>query len=302
MRQWRHEAVAPLTALIGAAREVVFKVVGFVITLTPYAVLALTVSAASKTSLDADTLRPLLALTVIGYLACFADAYLVNAVVLRVWADVSPTAFFRKIFPAQLTAFTTQSSAGTLPVTTGLLTRRVGVPADVAGFTAPLGTTIGMPGCAGIWPILLAVYAINGLGLSYGLADYAVLALLALVVSLGTAGVPGTATVTATTVFAAAGLPLEVIILTLPISALVDMARTMTNVTAAAVAATVVARGERRLDDAVFDAPDDAPDGPHDPGDPGQGRTATDDFPADLIGVCEIPDNRTLVTHSTEAR
>jgi Na+/H+-dicarboxylate symporter len=296
------ETVAPLKALIEAAREVIFKVVGFVIKLTPYAVLALTASAASKTSLDADTLRPLLALTVVGYVACFADTYLVNSVVLRVWADVRPATFFRKIFPAQLTAFTTQSSAGTLPVTTGLLTRKIGVPADIAGFTAPLGTTIGMPGCAGVWPILLAVYAINGLGLSYNLADYGVLVLLALVVSLGTSGVPGTATVTATTVFAAAGLPLEVIILTLPISALVDMARTMTNVTAAAVASTVVARGEGRLDDAVFDAPDvdDVPSAP-----PPDERPSFDDhdFPAELIGVCEIPDNaRTLVTHSTEAR
>jgi len=300
------EAVAPVKALIEGGREIIFKVVGFVIKLTPYAVLALTASAASKTALDADTLRPLLALTVVGYLACFADTYLVNSVVLRVWADVRPATFFRKIFPAQLTAFTTQSSAGTLPVTTGLLTRKIGVPADIAGFTAPLGTTIGMPGCAGVWPMLLAVYTVNGLGLSYGIGDYAVLVLIALVVSLGTAGVPGTATVTATTVFAAAGLPLEVIILTLPISALVDMARTMTNVTAAAVASTVVARGEGRLDDAVFDAPDDEETAPEpsaagpSPASPPE-QPSLDDFPAELIGVCEIPD-RPLVTHSTEAR
>jgi uncharacterized protein len=301
------ESMAPIKALIDGGRELVFKVVGFVIKLTPYAVLALTAGAASKTSLKAESLKPLLALMLVGFLACFIDAYLVNAVVLRVWADVKPTTFFRKIFPAQLTAFTTQSSAGTLPVTTGLLTRKIGVPADIAGFTTPLGTTIGMPGCAGVWPILLAVYAINGLGLSYGLADYGLLIVLALVVSLGTAGVPGTATVTATTVFAAAGLPLEVIILTLPISAIVDMARTLNNVTAAAVASVLVARREGRLDDAVFSAPDDDPDLPS-PAVPTATRSTASattvfesPFPADLVGACDIND-RPLVKNSLETR
>ncbi|SDD17821.1 dicarboxylate/amino acid:cation symporter [Nocardioides lianchengensis] len=311
------ESMAPIKGVIDGSRELVFKVVGFIIKLTPYAVLALTAGAAATTSLTADALKPLLALLVVGYLACFAHAYVVNAVVLRVWADVNPFVFFRKIFPAQLTAFTTQSSAGTLPVTTGLLTRRVGVPADIAGFTAPLGTTIGMPGCAGVWPVLLAVYAVNGLGLSYGLADYAVLVFLALVVSLGTAGVPGTATVTATTVFAAAGLPLEVIILTLPISAIVDMARTLNNVTAAAVAATLVARREGRLDDAVFAAPDlddddrpgaataTAPEPPPTPVPEPPLTTAalldTPSFPPGLLGACDINDRPNL-KNPVEAR
>ena len=169
-----------------------------------------------------------------------------------------------------------------------------------------------MPGCAGVWPMLLAVYAINGLGLSYGLADYAVLILLALVVSLGTAGVPGTATVTATTVFAAAGLPLEVIILTLPISAIVDMARTLNNVTAAAVASVVVARREGRLDDAVFAARNDDADHITVVADPPPPVPATDlplttaalfdaPFPATLIGACDIND-RPLDKLPLEAR
>ncbi|MFO6451159.1 MULTISPECIES: dicarboxylate/amino acid:cation symporter [unclassified Aeromicrobium] len=246
------KTVAPFLNLVEAGRVIIYKAVGYVIALTPYAVLVLTAGAASSAVGRRDQLLSLLGLLVVGYVACFVHTFVVNAVILRSAAHVSPLAFFRKIFPAQSTAFTTQSSAGTLPVTTTVLTQRVGVPSDVAGFTAPLGTTIGMPGCAGIWPIMLAVYAINGLGLSYGLADYALLVVLCLLVSIGTAGVPGTATIVATTVLTAAGLPLEVVILTLPISAIVDMARTMTNVTAAAVAATVVARRVGRLDDDVF--------------------------------------------------
>jgi len=246
------QKVAPFKAFVEASREIIYRAVGFVISLTPYAVLALTASFTSTVSADTSQLWPLFTLLVVAFVVCFAHTYLVNGVFLRVSANVSPVAFFRRIFPAQLTAFTTQSSAGTLPLTTSLLRERVGVPAEIAGFTAPLGTTIGMPGCAGIWPVLLAVYSVNALGIPYGLGDYAVLVLLGLVVSIGTAGVPGTATVTATTVLAAAGLPLEVIILTLPISALADMARTTNNVTSAAVAATIVARKEGRLDDAIF--------------------------------------------------
>ena len=101
-------------------------------------------------------------------------------------------------------------------------------------------------------------------------ADYAVRAVLCLIVSLGTAGVPGTATITTTTVLTAAGLPLEFLALTLPISTVADMARTMTNVTAAGVAATIVARKEGRLDDAVF------------AGDPGPAEPAHRSEPADL--------------------
>ena len=183
---------------------------------------------------------------------CFAHAFIVNGVILRVFADVPTIAFFRKIFPAQITAFTTQSSVGTLPVTTSVLTRRVGVHPEVAHFTAPLGTTIGMPGCAGIWPMLIAVWGINAYGLNYSLSDYLVLALLCTIVSIGTAGVPGTATVAAATVIAAAGLPLEFVAVTIPIGMIADMARTTTNVTAAAVSATVVARQTGLLDDEIF--------------------------------------------------
>jgi Na+/H+-dicarboxylate symporter len=111
-----------------------------------------------------------------------------------------------------------------------------------------------MPGCSGIWPVIVAIFAINALGIEYSALDYAILAVLALAVSFGTAGVPGTATITATAVFTAAGLPIEVIVLLTPINAIADMARTATNVTAAAVSAAIVARKEGGLDDALFES------------------------------------------------
>ena len=246
------QVVEPVTRLLEAARVIIYRVVGYVIALTPYAVLGLTTVAVSDASGNRAALWSLIGLLGITYLLCFVDAYLVNGVLLRVAADVNPVTWFRSFLPAQTTAFTTQSSIGTLPVTTEVLTRRIGVPREIAGFTAPLGANLGMPGCAAIWPLLVAIWGINATGMTYGAADYAVLAVLCLLVSLGTAGVPGTATITTTTVLAAAGLPLEFLALTLPISTVADMARTLTNVTAAGVATTIVARREGRLDDAVF--------------------------------------------------
>ena len=151
-----------------------------------------------------------------------------------------------------MTAFTTQSSIGTLPVTTGQLTRKVGVHSEIAHFTAPLGANIGMPGCAGIWPMLIAIWGINAYGLAYSASDYVLLTVLSIVVSIGVAGVPGAATVSAATVMSAAGLPLEFVAATIPIGVIADMARTATNVTAAAVSATVVARQTGMLDDEIF--------------------------------------------------
>jgi uncharacterized protein len=238
---------------IEAVKLVVFKVVTYVIRLTPYAIVALTAHMVGMSTDLGKSFTSLLGLLALVWAACAIHAYAINSVLLHSFARVSPIAFFRKIFPAQMTAFTTQSSIGTLPVTTGQLTRKVGVHSEVAHFTAPLGANIGMPGCAGIWPILIAVWGINAYGLAYSPAKYAVLVVLSITVSIGVAGVPGAATVSAATVMAAANLPLEFVAATIPISVIADMARTATNVTAAAVSSTIVARQTGMLDDAIFD-------------------------------------------------
>lgn len=235
-----------------ALKLVIFKAVGYVIRLTPYAIVALTAHIVGTSTNLGKNFWSLIGLLALVWGACALHTYAINGVILNVFAKVPVVPFFRKIFPAQLTAFTTQSSVGTLPVTTARLTREVGVNPEVAHFTAPLGTTIGMPGCAGIWPMLVAIWGINAYGLNYSPGDYLVLAVLAVIVSVGVAGVPGAATVSAATVLSAAGLPLEFVAVTIPISIIADMARTATNVSAAAVSATVVARQTGMLDDEIF--------------------------------------------------
>ena len=131
---------------------------------------------------------------------------------------------------------------------------RVGVSDEIANFTTPLGTTIGMPGCTCVWPVLLAIFYINAAGLNWGVGDYLILAVLTLLLSLGSAGVPGIAVVSAIAVFSAVDLPIAAVILLMPINTISDMIRTLNNVTTADVAATIVARQTGLLDDAVFNA------------------------------------------------
>ena len=186
------------------------------------------------------------------YVLCGIQVFVVESALIKFVGKLSPVRFFKGIWPAATVAFTSQSSVGTIPVTVNQLTRKLGVNEDVAAFGASLGANLGMPGCAGIWPTLLAVFTIHLLGIEYTPVQYAFLVVLAVVVSIGTVGVPGTATITATALFAAAGLPVEAIILLSPISSIVDMARTATNVVGAATATTLVAATEEQLDTAVY--------------------------------------------------
>lgn len=247
-----HEKVAIFKSFIEALKEIIFKAVDFIISLTPYAVLALIATATGNGISRSGIMWSLLVLLLVAFLAFALDTWVINAVLIKSFAKLNPIKFFRKILPAQVVGFSTQSSAGTLPISTGILVREIGVDPKVANFTAPLGTTIGMPGCAGIWPILIAVYGINGLGINYGIRHYVLLAVISLFVSLGTAGVPGTATITTASVLTAMGLPLELIVLSIPISAIADTGRTATNITGAMVASAIVGRQENSLNDKIF--------------------------------------------------
>ena len=246
------EEVAPFKKFIDAGDLVMGRVVSYVISFTPYAVLSLIARAVSRSS-PAD-LIPLLSVLVLAYILCAIQLFVVEGVLVKLVGKLDPVRFFKGIWPAATVAFTSQSSVGTIPVTVNQLTKKLGVNED-----ASLGANLGMPGCAGIWPTLLAVFTIHLLGIEYTPVQYAFLVVLAVVVSIGTVGVPGTATITATALFAAAGLPVEAIILLSPISSIVDMARTATNVVGAAAATTLVAATEGQLDEAVYNGEAEVP-------------------------------------------
>ena len=138
--------------------------------------------------------------------------------------------FFRKAMPAQLVAFSTSSSFGTLPASTRAV-ETMGVSKRYSAFVMPLGATMNMDGCGGIYPAISAIFIAQIYGIPLDTLDYVMIAVTATVASVGTAGVPGSAMVMLTVTLGVIGLPLEGIAFIAAIDRIIDMIRTATNVT-----------------------------------------------------------------------
>lgn len=243
------EKAQPFKNLVFSFQSIINKAILILVSFTPYAVLSLIASSISNSNIS--KLIPLLSVLIMSYIICTIHLFIVNGALLIIFAKVNPIKFFKKMSTAMITAFTSQSSIGTLPITLNGL-KKLGISDSISSFTAPLGTTIGMPACSGIWPITLAIVAINSLNIEYSLAQYILLIIVISLVSIGTIGAPGTSTITATAVFSAVGLPVEIIIITTPISMIVDMIRTATNVTSAAACTVLVAKSENEINMDIY--------------------------------------------------
>ena len=251
-------AIAVAVAYVGiSSEEGEEKVVAFknlVEALTPFAVLCLVAGSASQIFEDKKSLVQLVLLVVMIYVVCLVHSYGFNAIIIKCVAKLSPLKFFKKILPAQITAFTTSSSVGSIPASIECQRKSVGIDEEISNFTTSLGTTIGMPGCTCVWPILLAIFYTNAMGIAWTVSDYVMLAVVCLILSLGSAGVPGIGVVSAMAVFKAVNLPIAAIVLLVPINNISDMIRTFDNVTAGNVTAAIVARKMGTLDDNIFNA------------------------------------------------
>lgn len=251
-RDESEEKLRVFTDFIDVLHRIVNRILEFVIDLTPYAVLALIAGSSSRLLGNWNSMVQLLLLVVLIYIVCLIHGYVYNGLVVYLAAKLNPVRFFRKTVQAQAAAFTTQSSVGTLPITIGNLKDNVGVADDIANFTAPLGTTIGMPGCTCVWPVLLVIFFVHATGIEWGFSEYVILAVATLFLSLGSAGVPGIAVVSAIALFSVLDLPIAAVILLMPINTISDMIRTYDNVISAATATAVVARKTDNLSDEVF--------------------------------------------------
>lgn len=234
------DIAAPTISFFNSMNEVMNTLVKSIIKLTPYAVVAYIANIPTRDG--GKDLASFALVILVAYLLGIFQIVVVDSILVKVFAKMSPKRFFKAIWPAQVVAFTSQSSIGTVPVLAETMTENLGLNKETVGFVTGLGANIGMPACTGMWPVLLAVFSINALGIPFEPYQYVLLVVLTLVVGLGTAGVPGTATIAATAVLSAAGLPIEIIFILAPISAIVDMMRTMVNVTGSATATAIVAK------------------------------------------------------------
>lgn len=217
--------------------KVMFIITRKIIRLSPYGIFALLVDVGSRYGIA--TLLPLAKFIIAIYLACVIQI-LVYGILISIFAKQNPIRFFKRFWPAMITAFTTSSSLGTLPVTMETLVDRVGVSERVTGFVAPLSATMKMDGCGAIYPAIVCIMTATVFGIDLSLQQYAMIIITAAVATIGTAGVPGTASIMATVVLTSVGLPLEGLALVIGIDKIVDMMRTMTNVTGGGVCATII--------------------------------------------------------------
>ena len=251
----QHAALgAQVLSAITVIQEWVMALVRLVIQLTPYGVLALMIKVSA--SADGDDILNLFNFILASYTAIFL-MFVVHGLIL-LGVGLSPKVFYSKVWPALTFAFSSRSSAATIPLNVEVQTKALGNDPSIANLSATFGASIGQNGCAGIYPAMLAVMIAPTVGIDpMSLSFLVPLILITTVSAFGIAGVGGGATFAALVVLPAMGLPITLVALLISIEPLIDMARTALNVNGSMVAGTVTQRllGLRQASDDSEQAP-----------------------------------------------
>ncbi|WP_136465763.1 dicarboxylate/amino acid:cation symporter [Flagellimonas onchidii] len=242
------ERAKPLKNFFDSLNDVVLKMVDLIMLTAPYAVFALLASVVVSSS-DPDLLLALLKYTgvVVGGLLLMVVFY---TVVVSSFTKKNPFWFLKEISPAQLLAFSTSSSAATLPVTMERVEEHIGVDKEVSSFVLPVGATINMDGTS-LYQGVAAVFISQTLGFDLSFADQLTIVLTALLASIGSAAVPGAGMVMLVIVLEAIGFPADKLAIGLALIFAVDrpldMCRTVVNVTGDATVSMIVAKSVGKL-------------------------------------------------------
>ncbi len=221
--------------------EVMMQMTNLVMKFAPLGVFALVGKVVMMSGLDA--FRPLAVFFVTVVIALAVHLFIFLPLVLKLLARVKPMLHFKAMMPALLTAFSTSSSSATLPVTMDCVERRAGVSNQVSGFTLPLGATVNMDGTA-LYECVAAMFIAQAYGLQLDMVTQFTIVLVALLTSVGVAGIPSASLVAIAIILGAIGLPLEAIGLILVVDRVLDMCRTAVNVFSDSCAAVTIARLE----------------------------------------------------------
>tara|TARA_B100000941_G_scaffold280975_1_gene247953 strand:- start:569 stop:1801 length:1233 start_codon:yes stop_codon:yes gene_type:complete len=239
------DSVKIIKDAVNSITEIVLKLVMFIINIAPYGVFCLiSVLFAEK------------GLTVLGDLsfyffivvsALLLHGFLTYSLLLILFVKINPLKFYNKIKSLMLFAFSTSSSNATIPVTLRTVIDGIGVNRKIASFTVPLGATINMDGTA-IMQGVATVFIANAYSIDLLFVDYLMVILTATLASIGTAGVPGVGLIMLAMVLNQVGLPVEGIALIIGVDRLLDMLRTVVNVTGDSTVSTIVANSENQLE------------------------------------------------------
>ena len=239
------EKAAPVKAFFDGVNDVVLKLVDLIMLAAPIGVFAL-LAALVVESPSADLFYALL-----GYAGCVVLGlalliFLIYPLVIRAIAGINYGEFFRGMGPAQLLAFSTSSSAATLPVTMERVNEHIGVKEEVTSFVLPIGATINMDGTS-LYQAVAAVFIAQAFGMELSLGVQLGIIATATLASIGSAAVPGAGILMLVIVLAQAGIPEAGIALIFAVDRPLDMCRTVANVTGDATVATIVAKSVGKL-------------------------------------------------------
>lgn len=227
------EVIQPFYDLINALHKIIISIAMSIIKLMPYAVVPLLANTIALRGLS--SIVDVGVFILVLYLAV-AVMFILQVVQLVVFG-VNPKMYLKKGLPVMILAFTSRSSVGTLPATIETLSKDMGVNNGTASFVASFGTTAGMQGCAGVFPALLVVFVSNMNGTPLDITFLLMSVIVIALGSLGIAGIPGTATMAASVALSGTGMGASFPLISsiLAIDPLIDMGRTLLNVTGSMV-------------------------------------------------------------------
>ena len=227
------------TKIVNSVYAVVMRIVTLVLRLTPFGILAMI-----STTVDNTNVAGILELgkfVIASYVAIFV-MFILHLVLVGVFG-LNPITYLRKVMPVLGFAFTSRSSAGTIPLNIEAQKKSLGVDTGIANMSATFGATIGQNGCAGIYPAMLAVMIAPSMGIDPLTPGFIIkLVLIIGISSFGVAGVGGGATFAAIIVLSSMGLPVALAGLLISVEALIDMGRTALNVNGSMLSGTITSR------------------------------------------------------------
>ena len=252
------EAAVPVRRFFESLSSVVFTLINIVLKFAPIGVFGLMAYVTADHGFS--VLGHLGSLVVVNYVVMLFFMIVVCSAMLMVWR-LNPLPFLRKMIPVQLFAYSSASSAATLPLNLENTQDRMGVDKRVASFVLPLGSTVNMAGLA-CYLGTVTIFASNAYGIELSFSQLLTVMLTTTLASIGAAGIPGAALVVMGLVLSSVGLPLEVIAVIAAVDRLIDMCCTAANVTGDTVTAVMVAKSEGMLDMACYNSVDGLSDNP----------------------------------------
>ncbi len=238
-----------IQAAFESLNDVIMKIVLIIMNLAPYGVFFLMAKLAATVELEA--FGSILTYFFLVFFLLILHALITYPTLLVLLARLNPIILLTKMKDTAIFAFSSSSSSATLPVTMATARNKLGVKRSVASFTIPLGATINMDGTA-IMQGVATVFIAQVYGVDLSTSDLLMVVLTATLASVGTAGVPGVGLIMLAMVLQQVNLPVDGIALIIGIDRLLDMTRTVVNVTGDCTVACIVAKSEKELDEEVF--------------------------------------------------